>query len=380
MKVKIEIETKTFIRFWLVVVAFAMTYIFVTSAFQGLVILATAFFFAVVLNGPVGKLAKYMPGKSRAAGTSIAYVLVLAFLGVFAFLVVPPIFEQSARVAASIPTFVDNVQERGEGIYKLAGHYGLEDQVHQAFDTVRDNAQDWAFNMSQNIGANLISSVGSLVGFLVAAFLVIVLTFFMLIEAPRWQKTIWGLYNDEKRMKHHHGLVTKMHNVVSGFVTGQLAVAGVAGFFAGFVVFLLSWIFAVPANLALPAAAIVFLLTLIPMFGATIAGVIISLLLAFNDVGAAIVFIIYFVVYQQIENNFISPAIQSKTVELSALAILAAVTVGVYLFGIVGGIISIPIAGCIKVLLEDYVEHAQDNRKESKHPLHKILKKVQDES
>ena len=109
-----------------------------------------------------------------------------------------------------------------------------------------------------------------------------------------------------------------------------------------------------PHNLALPTAAIAFILSLIPMFGATIAGIIICILLGFNDLYGSGDFAVYFVVYQQIENNFISPTVQAKTVELSALAILASVTVGLYLFGVAGGIISIPIAGCIKVLLEDY--------------------------
>ncbi len=380
MKVKIEIETKTFVRFWLVVVAFVVVSALIVSALQALIIIGTAFFLALVLNGPVGRLASIMPGKSRAAGTAIAYVLVLAFLGLFTFLVIPPVIEQSARVAESIPSFVDQVQTQWHGLSSLAQHYGVEGQLNQAFDSVKDSAGNWAANWASSIGSNIITSVGSLLGFVVAAFLVIVLTFFMLIEAPRWQEIIWGAYNNEEKMKHHRDLVTKMHNVVTGFVTGQLAVAALAAFFAGTTIFILSWIFAVPANLALPAAAIVFILTLIPMFGATIAGVLISVLLAFNDIGAAIAFAIYFVVYQQIENNFISPAIQSKTVELSALAILAAVTVGVYLFGIAGGIISIPIAGSIKVLLEDYAIHAKKRRKESRHPLHKLIKKVQEES
>jgi len=380
MKVKIEIETKTFIRFWLVVVAFVALFAVVTSAVQALVVIGTAFFLALALNGPVNKLASIMPGRSRVAGTTIAYILVVAFLGAFTFLVVPPVIEQSAKVAGSIPALVDEVQEQERGISDLAVQYGLEEQLNQTYENIKKNATDWATNWAQNIGANIITSVGSLVGFFVATLLVIVLTFLMLIEAPRWQAMLWSVYNDKERMKHHRELATKMHTVVSGFVTGQLAVAAVAAFFAGFTVFLLSWLFTVPHNLALPAAAIVFILTLIPMFGSTIAGVLISVLIAFNDVGAAVIFAVYFIVYQQIENNFISPAIQSKTVELSALAVLVAVTIGVYLFGIAGGIISIPIAGSIKVLVEDYVERSKRRRKEASHPLQKLINKVHEEA
>ncbi len=83
--------------------------------------------------------------------------------------------------------------------------------------------------------------------------------------------------------------------------------------------------------------------------------------------------------YQQIENNYISPTIQSKRLELSALAILASVTIGLYLFGIAGGIISIPIAGSIKVLLDTYLESAKRERmKKSKNPIAKLTKAVKD--
>jgi predicted PurR-regulated permease PerM len=116
------------------------------------------------------------------------------------------------------------------------------------------------------------------------------------------------------------------------------------------------------------------------MFGATIAGAIISLLLIFNSVPAGIIFAIYFMVYQQIENNFISPTIQSKRIELTPLAVLVAVTIGLYVFGVAGGIISIPIAGCIIVLVEDYLERSREVRVESDRPLSKLVKKLTGEN
>lgn len=110
------------------------------------------------------------------------------------------------------------------------------------------------------------------------------------------------------------------------------------------------------------------------MFGATLAGVLITLLLAVNSVPAAIIYAIYFFVYQQIENNFISPIIQSRRLELSALTVLVAVTIGFYVFGILGSLISIPVAGSIKVLLDDYFEKAHRERVESKKPVAKFVK------
>lgn len=376
MKVRIEIDTKTFVRFWLVVIGFALVGWLIISAQQALIILGTAFFLALALNRPVSALASILPGKSRVGGTAIAYIIVVVLIGTFLTLVVPPVIEQSAKVAGSIPQFVDQVQTQWHGLNDFVKHYGLESQVDQALNSIKDNAASWA----GNIGTTVVASVGSLFGFFTALLLVLVLSFLMLVEAPSWLQRIWGAYNDEERMEHHKAIATKMYTVVTGYVTGQLLVSAIGAFFAGLTVFILSWIFNVPHNLALPTAAIAFILSLIPMFGATIAGVLICILLAFNDLSAAVVFAVYFVIYQQIENNFISPTVQSKTVELSALAVLASVTVGLYLFGVAGGIISIPIAGCIKVLLEDYMERAKHRREKSEKPLHKLVKTLKNEA
>ena len=81
-------------------------------------------------------------------------------------------------------------------------------------------------------------------------------------------------------------------------------------------------------------------------------------------------------IYQQVENNVISPAVQSRTISLSPLAILVAVTIGIYVFGIAGGIISIPIAGCIKILIEEYLKNAHKEREENAKPLTKLVKKL----
>jgi predicted PurR-regulated permease PerM len=242
-------------------------------------------------------------------------------------------------------------------------------------EAIKDNTTNWATNISQN----LVSGLGSVFSAFAAVLLVLVLSFLMLVEGPAWQKRIWGIYNDEERMESHRELVQRMYNVVTGYVTGQLTVSAIGSTLAGLAVFIMSFFFNVPANLALPTVAIAFILSLIPMFGATISGVLIALLLAFNDFPAGLVFAAYFIIYQQIENNFISPTIQSRKVELSALAVLASVTVGLYVFGIAGGIISIPVAGCLKVLLEDYLVRAKKNRIKNDRPLNKLVKKLQGE-
>ena len=376
MKVKIEIDTRTFVRFWLVVIGFALAILMIYSARTALIIIGVSFFLALALSPPVNRLVKLLPGRSRIGATALAYVAVTAVLGGFMFLAVPPIIEQTAKFAQTVPEVFDNATSQWGGLNATIERYGMRDQVDQALASIQENAA----GLASNVGATIVAGAGSLVSLLTAALLVFVLTFLMLVEGPMWVKRLWKIYNDQERMERHRDIANRMYNVVTSYVNGQLLVALIAGSSSGLVVFILSFFFNVPANLAIPVAAIVFVGGLIPMFGATIGGIIAGLLLGFNDITAAIIFLIYFVIYQQVENNVISPTVQSKALDLSALTILISVTIGLYLFGIAGGIISIPIAGCINVLLDDYFTNAKKQRTQSQKPLAKLARKIHSEN
>jgi predicted PurR-regulated permease PerM len=376
MKTRIEIDTNTFVRFWLVLIGFALVLLAVYSARTALILLALAFFFALALNVPVNYLASHLPGKSRVAGTAVAYVAIVVALAAFVFLAVPPIIEQTGKFIQTVPALSSKATTQWDGLGVLIDQYHLQPQIDKAVASMQENWSDWA----ANAGRNAIQGAGSVIAFGTSTVFVLVLTFLMLVEGPLWLDRVWGLYTDTARMKRHRQLAYQMYRVVTGFVTGQLAVAAIGAVLAGIAVFILSFFFELPANLALPTIAITFTLSLIPMFGATLAGLLVALLLAFNSVSAAIIYIIYFFVYQQIENNFISPLIQSKRLELSALTVLIAVTVGFYTFGILGSLISIPIAGSIKVLLSDYLKEAQQDRAEGRRPMARLASKLQSKS
>lgn len=372
MKVKIDIDTRTFVRFWLVVIGFALAILAMYSARTALIITGISFFLALALSPPVNKLASLLPGKSRLGGTALAYILVVLLLGGFIFLVIPPIVEQSARFVQTIPATVNSATEQWGGIDGIVKQYGIENQMNQALSSLEERAS----YLASNIGSTLISGASSLMSFLAALLITLVMTFFMLLEGPTWIARFWKVYSDKDRMEHHRALAGKMYKVVSSYVNGQILVALIAGSAASIVVFLLSLFFELPGNLAIPVAAIVFIGSLIPMFGATLAGILVTILLAFNDLSAAAVFLVYFLIYQQVENNLITTSIQSKTLDLSPLVVLVSVTIGTYAIGIAGGVISIPIAACLKVLIEDRLVEVKKQRKRSTKPLAKLVKKA----
>jgi predicted PurR-regulated permease PerM len=376
MKIRIDIDTKTFIRFGLVMIGFALAALAVYSARTALVILGTSFFLAMALNVPVSAISKRLPGKSRAGATALSYLAVIAVLVAVIAFVVPPIVQQTARFAQNLPSVVEEVTTQWKGVNDFINENHLQGQVDTALNSIKEHASSWA----AGVGQGVVSGVGSFFGFITAAILVLVLTFLMLVEGPSWRRRLFAIYQDHDRMERHKQLLDRMYNVVTGYVTGQLTVSAIGATCAALAVFVLSLIFPdIPSNLSMPTAAITFVLSLIPMFGATIAGVIVSLLLIFNMVPAGIIFAIYFVVYQQVENNFISPHIQAKKIDLSALAVLASVTIGIYIFGVVGGIIAIPIAGCVKVIIDYYLVRARRKRETSKKPFAKLVKKLQNE-
>ncbi len=361
MKTRMEIDTNTFVRFWLVLIGFALGLLAIYSARTALIMLAIAFFLALALNAPVHYLANRLPGRSRVLATAVAYVLIVVGLTGFTLLAVPPVIEQTGKFIQTLPEINAETAEQWIGLGALIEKYHLQAQIDAAVNSLQENASGWA----TDAGKNIIQGAGSVVSFAISMFLVLVLTFLMLVEGPTWLKRIWSLYSDEARMKRHRELTAKMYRVVTGFVTGQLAVAAIGGICSGAAVFILSLFFDLPSSLALSTVAITAVLSLIPMFGATFAGILVALLLAFNSTTAAIVYIVYFFVYQQIENNFIGPVIQSRRLELSALTVLIAVTIGFYVFGVLGSLISIPIAGSIKVFVDDYLEQKKHARKSS---------------
>lgn len=376
MKVRIDIDTSTFVRFWLVVIGFALALLFIWISRSALITILIALFLALALNPPVSCLASIMPGRSRVGATAVAYIIVIVSLGAFLFTVMPPVIEHSVRFAQSVPQLIDDASDQRRYIDNFIDRYNLNDELDRAVQ----NAKDQAASVAQNLGNILVTSVSVILNGTATLFIILVLAFLMLIEGPKWLGRIWGLYNDPDRLEHHRSLVHRMYRVVTGYVNGQLIVAGIAATATAIVILILSFIFQFNASIAAPLAAIVFITGLIPLIGATLGAIIVTFVLLFNNFTAAVIFLIYFIVYQQIENNFISPTVQSKTVELSALAVIMAILIGATVGGLLGVLVAIPIAGIIRVLTVDYLSHARKSRDDKSGPVARLVTKIKNGS
>ena len=358
MKVKIDIDTKTFIRFWIVVIGFLLLGLVIWRAKDALILIFISLFFALALNHPVSKITQALPGskENRVGATAVAYFLIVALLGLFISFVVPTLVEQTSKFVDNLPSLVEGFSGQYSGLENFADKYNLTSYVEQVAVSIQDSFAD----LSKNIGGMVFNGVNAIARAIFSVFMVLAMAFLMLIEGPDWLRRLWQSYEDKEKMKKHRRIANRMYKSVSAYVNGQLLIALVSGVGGAITVVILSLFFAeVPSNLAIPVGVILSIIGLVPMFGATIAGIIAALIIGFNVPFAGIVFGIYFIIYQQIENNIISPMIQAKTNQLSALLVIVAITIGIYAFGILGALISIPAAACAKILFEEYISKSR---------------------
>ncbi len=347
---KVQIDTKTFIRFWLVIIGFIIVGYLLYKASFGLSIIFSALFFSLAISPLIKKIANIFPSKSRGFSTAISYILVVGFIIAFTCIVIPTIANESIKFFGNLPSLVDDATGNTGLINTIGNNLGIANLQAQ----INQIVENFSKNMVGDLGSVLSSSISSITSFFAVLILALVLAFFMLTEGPTLVEQFWGVFGKNKNTKRAQHVIGRLAETVSTYVSSAVTVALINAACTTIVVFIVCLIFGITPGLAFPFGLITGVFCLIPMFGSFIGGAIVALLLGFNATWAGITFLIYTIIYLQIESNVISPKIQGKGMNLPALAILSAVTIGVYTFGLAGAIISIPIAGCIKVLIEEF--------------------------
>ena len=376
MRVKIEIDTKTFIRFWLTLLGLALAGLMIWRAKDALFLLIISAFLALALNGPVTRIAKILPGssKNRVGATAVAYLAIVVVLGLIVSFLGPMIIDQTGKFISQVPDFFKEVTASNSGVRLFIKENHLENLVEQASKSLNDLADTY----SKNIGNIIFGSIASLANFLVSLFLILTMAFLMLVEGPSWFDKLWKMYPDKTRQKRHKRIAYRMYRAVANYINGQLTVCAISGTLAAITVAIIALITNAPVmNLAIPVGVILFIFGMIPMFGAALGGVLSAMILAFNIWYVGLIFAVYFLIYQQIENNVISPMIQARSNQLSALIIIVAITVGIYAAGLLGAFLSIPTAACLKILFEEfYLARRKKKPEEDKETITKFLKSI----
>ncbi|MFZ2560135.1 MAG: AI-2E family transporter [Candidatus Nanoperiomorbaceae bacterium] len=354
---KLSISTDTFIRFWLVILGFlaALGVIWLTRG--AMIMIAVSFFLALVLNRPVSFFARHLPGKSRVLATLVAYLLIVAIIVLLFFNVIPIFIHQISTFIGNAPDLIKTVQSRNNGLEIFLAQHNLAAQYNAWLANLTHQLGSFA----DQIGNGAVGTLTALVNGFINVIMVAVLTFLMLIEGPDWEVKFWSIvYRDPTKRKRHQAIAKKMYDVVSGYITGQAIVAAISATLTALAIWILSMLFhGIDSSLVLPAWITIFVMTFIPMFGAAIGGMIVTLLLALFSWPAAIIYLAFFIIEQQFENNFMSPKIQSKRLNISALIVLSSILIGLNLAGILGALVAIPVAGCIMVLIREILRERQ---------------------
>ncbi len=359
-KVRLEVDTQTCVRFLVVVSAFVGVVFLVWRLWPALVLILLSAFLALALNAPVSRLARQLPGRSRVAATATSFILVLGILGFFVYIALPPLIEQTAKLVNALPDYVEQASRTDGWFSQIVNKY----QLHNEVDQVILSAQNQSSRLASTIGSSLVTGLSSIFTAFLAIITVLVLTFLMLVEGPRWIGIYWRFYKDKKMLEDHKRVVAKLYRVVTGFVNGQVLVAAIAAISSLVVFSILAYFFNMPVGVILPLVGMIFITSLVPMIGATIGAIIAAIVIAFSDFGASAVFLIYYFVYQQVENNLIVPIVQSKKVAVTPLSVFLAFIVGFSLLGLLGGLLAVPIVGGLRVIVLDYLEnrkHSSDN-------------------
>ncbi len=376
MKVKIEIDTKTLIRFWLVIFGFIIFAGLIWVAKDVLIMIIIAAFLALALNDPVARITKILPGsnRNRVAATAVAYLTIVLILGVLISLLTPIITDQVKHFSKDLPQIVKNYTGEESGIRKFIVENHLEGMISQAVDSITRSIN----SSVSKLGDFFFGSIASIVGWLISLFMILAMAFLMLVEGPDLIDKIFKVfYTDKTLEKDHRRILSRMYGTVSGYVSSIVTICSISATCGSIVTAILALIFGLPIALVPPIAVLLFIFGMIPMVGATIAGLLSAVILGLNAPTAGLFFLIYFLIYQQVENNVISPMIQARNNQLSALIIFVALTIGVYAFGLLGALLAIPLAACIKILVQEQLKsRKRRTREENSEKFVELLKKI----
>jgi predicted PurR-regulated permease PerM len=322
-----------------ILVALALALEVVYAARHVLTWVLVAAFLALALEPAVRWLQRHTPISHRGSAVAIIYLLTLAALVGLGFALISPLVAQVQGLADAIPGYVHDLTAG-------RGPLGFLETKYHVVEKVRKATAGGGGSLAGGATTALAITKGVLTT-IAAIVTVAFLTFFMILEGPAWIERGVGLAPPERRPRLRR-VGQRIAETVSGYVTGNLVISVIAGAATALVLVLCG----VPYALAL--GLLVAILDLIPLAGATLAGIVIVTVSALTSLTAGIVVAIFFVVYQQLENHLLQPLVYGRTVQLSPLTVLISVLIGAEIAGILGALGAIPIAGTLQIILDEW--------------------------
>ena len=343
-----EPASRIILRTVLIVVAVVLALYLLWLVRKPLSWIVIATFIAVALSGPVAFLERWMRRGFAIALCYLGLVLTPVLLGL---IVVPPIVSEASDLAANAPEYAADARqyvEENERLRKLEEDYELLSKVEDEARKLPDKIPDAASALG-DIGVGVVNSV-------FAAITILVLSAFMVGSGRRWVEAAIALQPPERAARMDRTL-DRMREAVGNFVAGALAQAVVCGLLTYVVLMILGVPFAAPL------AVLSGLFDLIPLVGATIGAVIVGIVTVFADFPTdTIIWVVWAVVYQQLENTVIQPRIQQRAVDIHPFVVLVSVLFGSTLFGIGGALLAIPVAASAQIAVKEWWTYRRERQ------------------
>lgn len=305
-----------------------------------LTVLAVALFLTLVLNPIVEVFTRR--GMRRQMGVLIVFSGLIAVFAALGYLVAPPVVEQTTTLIERTPRYLEEMSNASWAT-QLNAQYDISQRLSAEFDArMSDNA------FLSTVFGGVLGAAGWVAGGVVGLLTTLILTLYLLATLPSVKDGAYKLVPASRRPR-VIALAEEIMRRVGSYALGQIAVASINAF--------CTWILLELLDLPYPVvlAVLVGFLGLIPMIGAILGAVIVALVAVAQDPTLALVVVIYYVVYQQIENYVIVPRIMARTVSVPGAVTVTSVLVGGTLLGVLGALVAIPIAAGMLLLYEEVV-------------------------
>jgi predicted PurR-regulated permease PerM len=312
-----------------------------SAASSVLIVISMALFLAVGLNPVVEWLCRR--GVPRRLAIAAVFVMVIAFFTGFAFAIVPAVSDQAGQFVEQLPAYVTQLQSNPQ-IRDLDQRYGLLERAAQYLTSGQ---------LGQQLFGGILGVASIVISAVFTTLTLLILTLYFLAALPSITRTGYRLVPRTRRPRVQM-LGDEILRRVGGYVAGNLLISLIAG--------VTSFVFLSIAGVpyALPLSIIVAITDLIPLIGAGIGAAIATLSALFVSLPVTIATLVFFIVYQQVENYWIAPRVMKSSVDVPAATTIVAALIGGTLLGVVGALLAIPAAAALQLIVAEVVVPRQE--------------------
>ena len=300
-------------------------------------------FLALVFEYPV-RFVMRKTGMSRGLAATITVLGSAIVVTVLFLLLLVPLVSSVRDYLKQLPQTVQKLRDSGE--LSWLGDSGAAKNVQQGAEHVSSSIP--------NAVSSILGIAGDFFGIFLALFTILFICLFLLTDIAKLKESLASVLmpgEDERWL----GVWERVTESVSRWAIGVVVIAAIAGTLQGTTAWILGSSFAVGLGV------IAGLLDMIPNIGATIAGfILVPTLWAEQGIGAAVIMLVVVLVYQQLENNILTPKIQGRAVDLSAFFIIVSVTLFGALLGVLGALTAVPLAAMIQIFVQELTKVRRD--------------------